>query len=437
MSNLDKSFNLSVEWEDPCAAKGEELRATWCRLSIYIQEKPVTRIDDERAQTIRDAVYCSAYPLAEWFAFNWWPLLNEPERASSAEDKHNIRFAREGFALPDLELFSEDSILRAVWKPYKPIATPVRFIEEGFALLERKAAVSEISAFIDKVVARLKSKGISKSCLIDEWTAIREASANEREFCETTGALGLDPYDLEDEKANEILSVASSLPAEIKREFFLAADSTALKQQARWISKCLQGLEDYETKTKLAGKKGYYSTQATQSTPWQTGYDLAQRFRKDFGKGNKVKKPLDIEKLCGLKKGNLPVIRIGDEHKLDAVAKLSNDVGPQVATSKDRTSGKTYLLARSICDYLCTDSEESALLTRASSDRQKRNRAFAAEMLAPAEGIRELLSGSRIAPDEIVEIAAHFRVSEWLIQHQIQNHRIAEIEKTTPLWASD
>jgi Zn-dependent peptidase ImmA (M78 family) len=437
MPDLIDKLNFVIEWEDPCAAKGDELRATWCRLAITVGQTPVTRIEDERAQTVRDAVYCSAYPLAEWFAFNWWSLLNETERQSSAPEKHNIRFAREGFALPDLELFSEDSFVRAVWKPYRPMAAPVRFLDEGFALLDSKAVECEIAAFVDKVVARLKSKEISNGCLIDEWMAIRETPEEEKEFCETTGALGLDPYALEDKKAEEIVSISKNLPSEIKREFFLAADSTMLTQQAKWVTKCLHQLGDYETKTKLAGSKGlYHSKRSFAATPWQTGYDLAREFRKNFGVGNKVKKPLDVEKLCGTKEGNLAVIRIGEEHQLDAVAKLSNDVGPQIATSKERESSKTYLVARSICDYLCANSEESALLTRVSSDRQKRNRAFAAEVLAPAEGIRQYLSGSRTTSDEIAEIAAHYNVSEWLIEHQVRNHRIAAIEDTPPSFAS-
>jgi hypothetical protein len=93
-----------------------------------------------------------------------------------------VRFAREGFALPDLELFSEESFVRAVWKPFRPAAAPVRFLDEGFALLESKAVAREIAAFVDKVVARLKAKGISGGCLIDEWTAIGETSEEEREL---------------------------------------------------------------------------------------------------------------------------------------------------------------------------------------------------------------------------------------------------------------
>src|SRR5208282_3723325 len=102
MPDLNKNLKLVIEWEDPCAAKGDELRATWCRLAITVGQTPLTRIEDERAQTVRDAVYGSPYPLAEWFAFNWWSLLNEAEPPLSAPERHNLRFAREGFALPDL-----------------------------------------------------------------------------------------------------------------------------------------------------------------------------------------------------------------------------------------------------------------------------------------------------------------------------------------------
>ncbi len=436
MSDLTSNLKVSVEWEDPCAAKGEELRATWCRLSIQIGQIPVTRIHDERLQTVREAVYCSAYPLAEWFAFNWWSLLNEIERPWSAAERHNLRYAREGFALPNLEFFSEDSLIRAVWKPYVPASAPVRFLEEGFALLDRTAFSREIHAFLEKVIVRLESQGVPHTSLFDEWTAIRDIPEVEKEFCETVGALGLDPYDLEDKKADEVFSVVKNLPDEMRREFFLAADSNALTQQSRWVSKCLRQLGDYEIKTKLAGKKGLYRTQASSSTPWQRGYELARKFRKEFGLGS-PSKPLSTDKLCGLKKGNLPVIRVGEEHQLDAVTRLSTELGPQVATSKERKSSKSYLLARAICEYLCSDSADSALLTRISSDRQKQNRAFAAELLAPAEGIRKLLSGSRIDRDEVTEVAAHLDVSEWLIEHQLQNHRIAVVEGTMSLPASD
>ena len=259
MPDLEQRLRFALEWEDPGAAKGDELRATGCRLAITIGETPITRIEDERAQTLRDAVYGPAYPLAEWFAYNWWSLLNEPERPSSVPEKHNLRFAREGFALPSLELFSEDSFIRAVWKPYRPASAPVRFLNEGFAILEAVSTADEIAAFIDKVVARLSSQGVANGPLVDEWAMVRGTSRDESAFCKTVGALGLDPYDLDDQKADEIISISKTLPAELRREFFLAADSATLAHQAKWITKCLATLGGYQTTTKVAGRKGIYT----------------------------------------------------------------------------------------------------------------------------------------------------------------------------------
>ncbi len=427
MPDLAPNLRFSIEWEDPCAAKGDKLRATWCRLAIHIGQTPITRVYDQRAQTVRDAIYCSAYPLAEWFAYNWWQLINEPERSSTSPERHNLRFAREGFALPNLEFLSEGSLVRAVWKSYQPVAAPTQFMGEGFALLNTEDFAAEVRAFIDKVVARLASRDIAQSCLSEEWVAFRETKGEEKEFCDTAGALGLDPFDLDDKKAEEILSVAKILPRELNREFFLAADSNTLTDQSRWIGKCLKQLENYEEKTSLSGKKGHYRTSFDASSPWQRGYEVARKFRSDIKLGNE-KKRLSLDKICHVKGGGVPVIHVGNEYQLDGVVRLAPDIGPQVATSKGRENNKNYLLARALCEYLCGDEENSALLTRISSDRQKRNRAFAAELLAPANGIKKLVSGSQITRDEVVEIAAHFGVSEWLIEHQIQNHAISMIE---------
>ena len=122
MAAVSENLTIQLEWEDPAAARGEELRATWCRLGIWIGDSCVTRVADERAQTIRAMPFIvPPTPLAEWLAFNWWPLLNEIERPINHgfSERHNLRFAREGFALPDLEFVSEGVVcIRAVWKPF-------------------------------------------------------------------------------------------------------------------------------------------------------------------------------------------------------------------------------------------------------------------------------------------------------------------------------
>jgi hypothetical protein len=429
MPEITQRLKLHLEWEDPCGAKGDDLRATWCRFTIKIGDVSVTRVFDQRAQTVRDAIYCPAYPLAEWLVYNWWPLLHEAKKSESvnSDQRHNIRFASEGFALPDLEFFSEDPLIRARWKPLKPHAAPVQFLEQGSALLAKDHFACEIHAYLDTVCARLEAAQRDSNPLCKEWRAVVETKEKEREFCQFSGALGVDPYAVDAGKAQEIIAVEKELPNELKREFFLAANPDALNQQSNWVKKCLKGLETLEVKTVLAGKRGDYRQLPAFPTAWESGYKMAEKFRKDFNLGSE-ESPVHSEDLCKARKGYLPVIKVLDGEPLGAVARLDSPGGPQVAMAKERETGKKFLLARALCDYRCANGENWALLTSIRSDRQKRNRAFAAQVLAPAAGIGKHLSGSRTTVEEIGDIASHFEVSEWLIIYQIQNHHLADIE---------
>jgi len=76
---MKQPFQFQFEWEDPLGARGPELRATWARLEIRVDDIPVSRLIDEKNRSIRDAVYGPLYPVAEWIAMNWWSLLHEVE----------------------------------------------------------------------------------------------------------------------------------------------------------------------------------------------------------------------------------------------------------------------------------------------------------------------------------------------------------------------
>jgi Zn-dependent peptidase ImmA (M78 family) len=63
------------------------------------------------------------------------------------------------------------------------------------------------------------------------------------------------------------------------------------------------------------------------------------------------------------------------------------------------------------------------LVTAAYTDRQKVERAFAAELLAPAQGVAERLGndGVAVTSEDIEAVAQHFDVSAMVIQHQVEN----------------
>ena len=74
---------------------------------------------------------------------------------------------------------------------------------------------------------------------------------------------------------------------------------------------------------------------------------------------------------------------------------------------------------------MTTDAD--SLVTKASTERQQRNRAFAAEFLAPSAGLRDRISDQFVDRDQVADLAEEFGVSPYVVEHQIENHRIAEL----------
>lgn len=56
-------------------------------------------------------------------------------------------------------------------------------------------------------------------------------------------------------------------------------------------------------------------------------------------------------------------------------------------------------------------------------------RANAAEFLAPSTGSRECVNHHMLDEEEVAELAARFGVSPWVIEHQIEDHEIAQINR--------
>ena len=94
--------------------------------------------------------------------------------------------------------------------------------------------------------------------------------------------------------------------------------------------------------------------------------------------------------------------------------------------SRLREESKRFILCRALSDYLALG--HPSLVTRSVTEHQQRNRAFAAEFLAPAESIRERIGGDRVGEEDIEDLAQEFKVSDRVIRHQIQNHKLAWLD---------
>ena len=71
---------------------------------------------------------------------------------------------------------------------------------------------------------------------------------------------------------------------------------------------------------------------------------------------------------------------------------------------------------------------QNSLLTRAYTWDQRASRAFAAELLAPEAALRQEVHDG-VPHARVEELAKKFHVSPWVIEHQIENHRIGWTEE--------
>jgi Zn-dependent peptidase ImmA (M78 family) len=72
--------------------------------------------------------------------------------------------------------------------------------------------------------------------------------------------------------------------------------------------------------------------------------------------------------------------------------------------------------------YAPTGPSNLRLVTRANDWQQAASRAFAAELLAPAEALAARLQDPVDWETAAADLAREFQVSEWVIHHQAENH---------------
>jgi len=122
-------------------------------------------------------------------------------------------------------------------------------------------------------------------------------------------------------------------------------------------------------------------------------------------------------------------LRAVDDRRLQAVGGTVSEAAPVVVLGRQQPrETKRFTLARGLWHVLYED-ERLFLVTSAYTGRQKTERAFAAELLAPAQGVAERLEGALdvVASEDVEQVAQHFRVSPMVVEHQVENQLSASI----------
>lgn len=428
---------FNVEWEPAPGVRAPELAATWARLEIWVGGECVTQSVDASTNSSRNSIYVSLYPLAEWIAYSWWfliahsrPLLLAHHYWSTAHaggtghawpslDRHNLRSAGDGMPWPDFVLIPGRDLMWSAWfaESEAPPWRSLRFVQSGEAQLDIGEAEASLAAIVDVVVTRLREQGIRGTNLEDEWAQIRALETEEVHFCVAASQLGLDPFREAHELAGLLIQAEDRLGDDLLADFLNAVDPDDIANGLTWVDSARSRIRSTRVQSRRPASSlpggGHHAN--GQAPPWAVGYQGARELREHLDLLSS--EPFPVQDYVRI------VRSPGTDPSLQALGGIST-VGTSVLVAATPTShtADNFLAARAVWRLPRLEGDVF-LLTTSRTEREQTERAFAAELLAPAQGIATALPHDArvIRALDVDRLSRQFGVSALLIEHQAEN----------------
>lgn len=245
----------------------------------------------------------------------------------------------------------------------------------------------------------------------------------EHEFCRTAGALQISPYDLTNDAAEVVRGLIAAMPEEDARlDFASTMDFEETEVVSRQIERDIVRLSDLNRLAALPDALGALNGEVSGFAknglkPWQKGTSAAKALRQHFkmGADYSVGDLTSLARLFGADRFELN--EIGSQEILAFQAEVQG--APTMLVQNEWGAlNSAFFLARAVGDYLVFQSKKSCVSNKY-TDRQAVGRAFAAEFMAPAEGVVFLIDEGELS---MTKVAAHYGVSVDVVNHQYQNN---------------
>ena len=449
---MTERFELRFEWLDAGEIRDEALAKSFARLEVWIGDTCATRALDRRTGTVVTGTNVSLLSLASWAADFYWLACAEGQRAArirsvrdspSAEDRrwhrrHGWLSAREGFALPELLLSrGADDAVDVRWYSAPDVPSmPLRFLEEGADVVPRDLVKHELARLVEGVLARCEGiETPAVSALRLRWEILASATAEEQRVCDRAARMGLDAWDANevDDALAAVLSEAGGVGEPVLLALLDAVDPApagAIQNQLARLSALLAEAASASAPATpsallLPRARQEVSACAVSGPSHELGYLRARILRRTvLGLSDEiVGRTLDD----ALEAQLLPARAVREDNasfQLRGLRSLVTTRGemPFVVTRSSRhPSGQRFDRGRAL--YALVSGQGPRLMTDGFDSDQQESRAFAAELLAPAEYLRTRLP-SHVDRDDLADVAEEIGVSAFVLQNQVENHPI-------------
>jgi len=400
-----------------------EEHATFGLLRITASDRLLTEGHDAFIDGRRDGPLVSGYHLAEWLVANWWRLRHEPRPSGRPpcdwRMTHCMAEIGEGYVWPSITIESDGfrSVVRS--DPSEDRAAPFRF--QGSlhpALLPWMEVERAIDAFVDRVVALTRERGVGETNLDRLWrdlTAERSDPALGR-YRRFEALMGCDPDETDEGEVLAHLADEAWLGEEGLDELAAVGGGPGAIPRAADIADAAarMGVEAHLDQVPIAKKTPKWGTDQA----WRIGVAAALELRGELGFDDR---PITNEEMAGLVDVPATLLEGQPEAAPLSFALAQGDVKDRIALRSRHPVARRFDLARLIGDRAIHPDGPFRPAIRANSYRQQAQRAFAAEFLAPIAAVVAMAEGD-LSPDRQLEIAHEFDVSEMTINGLLKNN---------------
>ncbi len=405
---MSSPFALKWEWLPPFDRSAEGY--AFAVMEIQVGGGIATELEDFQSQTIRKGMYVSAYPLAMFFAANWWRLRWEPMFSGDISQwrmRHNLAAAGEGYVWPDISFTSDgEFILITSRRTAFTDTAPVRYLAELARWIPADAFEHAINQFIEGVLARLEALGLGKTDLAALWEDVcfEQTDAQTALWRRLEALTGYDPDDAP-------LTFVKDLMDASKRTGWPAVQELAAASRER----VLNDLKTLQEALRISGldfrvadlKRIVTDTQASATDiavpPWQRGANVARTVRNIWGLDGKPVSNRLLAELCGIPTnalehptgpGSMPGLPY-------SAASWDQDKNVrQLILNRKPVSSRRFAVCRLLADILSPNGSILSAATDATTSRQKFQRAFAQELLCPFEALMGFLNNEVVNADQ-------------------------------------
>lgn len=398
---------------------------SFASLRIAVGNHILTRSFDHGSGGERDAVNVPLYPLVRGLAENWWTLLYEPRKSmgdvTPNEPRHSLDSYVTGFVFPPVTVWSAGENSIAVDTPeFQREYSSLEFFSPLLqtTLLPRTDLEQDFFRLCTSVVERVCRNGHGDD-VREAWDRVLTSLSDddEKQYCLSAGRLGIDPYDPD---ALDITSLADGLSQSLFADICEAARPNELSSTTQWARDCGRSMANFpEIDVQSFGAPPPMDATAR---AWETGYAAARNLRYRLGLESLDPRRV-VDGIFGVAVGaDAPVTPGRASSAVEGIVSRAN--GSRIAIPKVPARLRRSTLCRGAYRAWKTSEGDSSAVTTAVTQEQQASRAFAAELLAPAEWLRERAGANGLTPSDVEEIAGENICPEQTVIWQAYNHGI-------------